>query len=76
LTWLKLGRSRHGSLVRLGLPDVPMPRFVLKAIFGLLTLDKTSRKRRDWDRIVLILSGAVTIGLVALYLYGKSTSRW
>jgi hypothetical protein len=76
LILLKLGRAGHGSLARRRSPDVPMPRFALKAIFALLTLDRSSRKRRDRDRMILILSSAVTIGLVALYLYGKSTSRW
>jgi hypothetical protein len=53
-----------------------MPRFGLKALFAILALNKTGRRRPDWDRIVLIFSTAVTIGLVALYMYGKATSRW
>jgi hypothetical protein len=53
-----------------------MRKFALKAIFTLLTLDRTERKRVNWDRIILIFSACVTIGLVALYFYGKSTSRW
>jgi hypothetical protein len=48
----------------------------LKALFSILALSKAGKKRRDWDRIILIFSTAVTIGLVALYLYGKATSRW
>ena len=53
-----------------------MPRFAPKAIFAFLTLGRAERKRRDWDWTVTILSTCVTIGLVALYVYGKSTSRW
>jgi hypothetical protein len=53
-----------------------MPRFARKSIFALFTLGLAERKRRDWDRIITIFSTCVTIGLVALYVYGKSTSRW
>lgn len=53
-----------------------MPRFALKAIVALFTLGRAGRKRPDWDRIILILSTCVTIGLAALYVYGKSTARW
>jgi hypothetical protein len=53
-----------------------MRRVALKAIFALFMLDRAERKRPDSDRIILILSTGVTIGLVALYVYGKSTSRW
>lgn len=53
-----------------------MQRFALKAIFALFTLDRAEHKRLDWDRVILISSTCVTIGLVALYAYGKSTSRW
>jgi hypothetical protein len=53
-----------------------MPRFGLKALFAILALNKTGRRRPDWDRVVLIFSTAVTIGLVALYVYGKASSRW
>jgi hypothetical protein len=53
-----------------------MPRFAPKAIFAFLTLGRAERKRRDWDWTVTIFSTCVTIGLVALYVYGKSTSRW
>ena len=51
-----------------------MRRIALKAIFALFMLDRAERP--DWDRFILILSTGVTIGLVALYVYGKSTSRW
>ncbi len=53
-----------------------MRRFAFKAIFAMLTLNKAGRKRPDWDRLILIFSTAVTIGLVALYAYGKATARW
>lgn len=53
-----------------------MRKFALKAVFSILTLNKTRKQRPDWVRVVLIFSTAVTIGLVALYVYGKMTSRW
>jgi len=53
-----------------------MRRFAMKALFTVLNLKRTERVRIDRDRIVLILSTAVTLGLVALYLYGKSITRW
>jgi hypothetical protein len=56
--------------------DVPMRRFALKAALTAFTLNRAERKRRDWDRIVLIVSTAVTSGLVALHAYGKATSQW
>lgn len=53
-----------------------MRRLPLKALFAVLTLNKTEKRRLDWDRVIPIFSTAVTIGLVALYVYGKATSRW
>lgn len=53
-----------------------MRRFGLKAIITLLTMNKVRRERIDWNRVILIFSTAVTIGLIALYLFGKTTSRW
>jgi hypothetical protein len=53
-----------------------MRRFALKAVFTALTLNAADKKRVDWDRIILIFSTSVTIGLVALYVYGKATARW
>jgi hypothetical protein len=53
-----------------------MRRLPLKALFAVLTLSKTGKKRLDWDRVILIFSTAVTVGLVVLYAYGKLTSRW
>jgi hypothetical protein len=75
LIWLNLPPEVRGSLAHRELPDVAMSRFAPKAIFALLTLGRAGRKRLDWDRTVLILSICVTIGLVALYVYGKSTAR-
>jgi hypothetical protein len=53
-----------------------MRRFAMKALFTALNLDRAERTRIDWDRTVLIVSTTVTIGLVALYIFGKATSRW
>jgi len=53
-----------------------MRRFAMKALFPALNLNRAERSRIDWDRTVLIASTAVTLGLVALYVYGKSTARW
>jgi len=53
-----------------------MRRFAPKAIFALLTMNRAENKSLSWDRIILIFSTAVTIGFVALYLFGKATSRW
>jgi len=52
-----------------------MRRFAMKALFTVLNLNRTE-SRIDWDRTVLVVSTAVTLGLVALYVFGKSTSRW
>jgi hypothetical protein len=53
-----------------------MRKFAAKAIFALLTLNRAENSSPPWDRIILIFSTAVTIGLVALYVFGKATSRW
>ncbi|MGY4514356.1 hypothetical protein [Bradyrhizobium sp. USDA 3650] len=53
-----------------------MRRFAMKALFTALNLNRAERSGIDWDRTILIVSTAVTIGLVALYVFGKSTSRW
>ena len=53
-----------------------MRRLPLKALFAVLTLNKAGKKRLDWDRVILIFSTAITVGLIALYAYGKATSRW
>ncbi|WP_167561262.1 hypothetical protein [Bradyrhizobium sp. AS23.2] len=53
-----------------------MRRFAMKALFTVLDLNRAERTRIDWDRTVIVVSTAVTIGLVALYIFGKSTARW
>ena len=53
-----------------------MRKFAFKALFALLTLNRTERKRLDWDRVILIFSTSITVGLIALYVFGKTTSRW
>lgn len=53
-----------------------MRRFALKALFAALTLNRAEKKHIDWDRIVLIFSTCVTIGLAMLFAFGKVTSRW
>ncbi len=53
-----------------------MRRFAMKALFTALSLSRAERMRIDWDRRILIFSTAVTIGLIALYIFGKSTGRW
>lgn len=53
-----------------------MRRFGLKAVFALLTLNRGKYRRHDWDRVILIFSTSVTIGLIVLYVWGKATSRW
>jgi hypothetical protein len=53
-----------------------MRRFALKAVFTALAVNKAEKQRPDWDRIVLLASTSVTIGLIVLYAYGKATSRW
>ena len=56
-----------------------MPKFgpkSVKAIFTILILSRGERDRPDWERLILIFSTAVTIGLIAVYVWGKTTSRW
>jgi hypothetical protein len=53
-----------------------MRRFAFKALVTMLSLNRAERRRPDWDRLILIFSTTVTIGLVALYAYGKVTARW
>ncbi len=56
-----------------------MPKFgpkAVKAIFTILTLTKGEKTRPDWERMILIFSTIVTIGLIAIYIYAKATSRW
>jgi hypothetical protein len=53
-----------------------MHRFAMKALFTLLSLGRSGRLRIDWERNVIIISTVVTLGLIALYVLGKATSRW
>ena len=53
-----------------------MRKFAFKALFALLTLYRAERKRLDRDRVILIFSTSVTVGLIALYVFGKATARW
>jgi len=53
-----------------------MRRFALKALFALLLLNRGDDEPPRWDRIILVASTVVTVGLVALYAYGKATGRW
>jgi hypothetical protein len=53
-----------------------MPKFGMKAVLTAFTWSRSRHRRPDWERIIIILSPAVTIGLVAAYLYGKTTLRW
>ncbi|MDN3278023.1 hypothetical protein QWJ07_27420 [Frankia sp. RB7] len=56
-----------------------MRRFAMKALLNLNRAERTLRSARtriDWDRTAIVVSTAVTLGLVALYIFGKATSRW
>lgn len=53
-----------------------MRKFAFKAFFTFFMLSRAERGQIDWERRVLIFSTAVTITLVALYVFGKMTSRW
>ena len=75
LIWLKPSPDGRETFERTDWENA-MPRFAPKAIFSMLMIHRTAAKRPAWDRIALLVSIAVTIGLVALYAYGKATSRW
>jgi hypothetical protein len=53
-----------------------MRRFALKAVLTALAINRAKAKRPDWDRLILIVSTAVTSGLAVLYVYGKASARW
>jgi len=53
-----------------------MRKVGMKALLTMLALNRSSKRQPDWDRVVIAASTVVTIGLVALYAYGKATSRW
>ncbi|MBP0116298.1 MULTISPECIES: hypothetical protein [Bradyrhizobium] len=48
----------------------------MKALFMVLNLNRTELTRIDRDRTILVFSTAVTLGLIALYVWGKATARW
>ena len=53
-----------------------MRRFGMKALLTILTVNRSSKRQPDWDLIIIMASTIVTVGLVALYAYGKATARW
>lgn len=53
-----------------------MAKLPVKALLAFLTVNRSRPDRPNWDSIVTISSIVVTIGLVALFVYGKATSRW
>jgi hypothetical protein len=53
-----------------------MRKFAPKAVFSILAIKRIGAGRTQWDRIALVFATAVTLGLAALYVYGKATSRW
>ncbi|MBR0733244.1 hypothetical protein JQ595_31290 [Bradyrhizobium japonicum] len=48
----------------------------MKALFAALALRRAEKEGIDWDQRILIFSTVVTVGLIALYIYGKASSRW
>lgn len=53
-----------------------MAKLPVKALLAFLTVNRSRRERLNWDQIVITSSIVVTIGLIALFAYGKATSRW
>jgi hypothetical protein len=53
-----------------------MAKIPVKAFLTLLAVNRSRQKQPNWDRVVTISSIVITVGLVALYAYGKATSRW
>lgn len=51
-------------------------RFGAKALLAALSLNRSRGREPRWDRTILVLSTTVTFGLIALFIYGKATSRW
>lgn len=73
---LKSPRGDRDNFLESRIQEIPMRRFAFKALFAMLSLGRTERTRLDWDRVILIFSTSVTVGLIALYTYGKATARW
>jgi hypothetical protein len=44
-----------------------------KALLALWSFHRSGKGQRSRDRMILIFSTAATLGLVALYVYGKLT---
>jgi hypothetical protein len=63
------------ALLRLGNVSA-MRRFTLKAVLTALAINRAEAKRPDWERLILIVSTAVTSGLAVLHVYGKASARW
>ncbi|MGC2085233.1 MAG: hypothetical protein WA702_17965 [Bradyrhizobium sp.] len=53
-----------------------MRKMPLKALVSLLALHEGRNARRRRDRMVLVGSTLVPVGLIALYAYGKASGRW
>jgi hypothetical protein len=53
-----------------------MRKIGMKALLTILTLNRSSRRQPDWDLIIITVSTIVTIGLVGLYIYGRSAAGW
>lgn len=53
-----------------------MRRFAMKALFTLFSLGRSGRARINRERAVIVISTGVTLGLLAVYLLGKASSRW
>jgi hypothetical protein len=73
LTCLKTPDDPAAILPRTGIPMAKLP---VKALLAFLTVNRSRRERLNWDQIVITSSIVVTIGLIALFAYGKATSRW
>jgi hypothetical protein len=75
LICLKTSVGLAGHIARKA-QSIPMPKLPAKALLTLLTVNRSRAERPNWDRIVTVSSIVVTVGLVALFAYGKATSRW
>jgi hypothetical protein len=67
---------RGGAWFAREIGERPLRKAGLKAVLALLAIGRAGHDWPHWDRVILIFSTAVTIGLIALYAYGKATSRW
>ena len=77
LICLKFSPVRYETLsIALSQLGRSMRKFAPKAIFSMLVIRRNAADKPQWDRIALVVSITVTLALVALYAYGKATSRW